>query len=183
MNEDNADYNKDKEFSEKNQSLFDDYYNSKEFNEKIQKLRNRGTVQIVKKDRSENTLFQTITYLDIILTLNTGSALLVDKKAERYPKKEEYLRNFSIEIISNPTKYGKSDGWGYHIGTTIIKAHINQLGNGFVNPPTIFTITKNFVDEVTRNNDFPLIFNKSTNGLYRSAFRPVPKNILEEYFP
>jgi len=171
-------YDKDDKFSKKMHPFFMEYYLSDKFQKQIQQLSKRGKLEVIKVDDCDNPIFQKETYLDCIVNLSNGTSLLIDEKAERH---NNYIQNFSIEVVSNPS--GKQAGWGYHLGRTILKAHANPLETGFFDEPMLINITQKFVDEIVRSDDYPFIPNKATNGLYRSGFRPVPKSVLVRYFP
>jgi hypothetical protein len=169
---------KDKKFSEKEEfkKSFDEFYNSDYFKWKLQKLRKKGKVEIVSIDRSNNPLFQKITNLDAIIQLSTGSALLIDEKIGRFFNDGK----FAVEVVSNPN--GKRDGWGYHIGLTIVHAISNKEQNGFITRPIVYMISEKFINDIVRNNTYTIRFNKSTNGLYRSMFKWIPYDVLEQYW-
>lgn len=178
----NCDFNNDYSFSKEYQPFFDEYYSSKAFYNKMQMLRKKGVISIEKQYRSEHPLFQQESYLDIIMQLNTGSQIRIDEKVNRcYDLSKE--PNYPVEVFSNPTKGGKPDGWGYHIGTTMIQAKVNVEPKYFWEEPVIYTINNKFIDEVTRNNSYPIHPNKSTNGLYNSGYRWIPRYVLEKYWP
>ena len=178
-------FHKDKEFSEKFNSCWDKWYQSEEFYNKLQLLRKKGKVKILKIDRCDNPIFQKMSYLDTIITLSTGSALLIDEKVTNWIPR--FKGQWPVELFSNPTKYGKSDGWGYHVGTTMVQAKVDKETNSFIGEtPIIYTITQDFVDNVTRqikkDGKYFLHINASTGGLYNSGFGAIPRNILESYW-
>lgn len=184
MNNETASFNADKAFSATQQRHFDAYYQSQPFKALLRKLRLKGSVDVTRIDRSENPLFQIETHLDAIITLSCGSALKIDEKSRRYESWSKYdSSDWPVEVVSNPNRNGKHDGWGYHNGTTMVCGRLNQLRNGFNEPPLVFNVTHKFIDEITRNDDYRLCFNKKTGGLYASAFRLVPRSVLEEYWP
>lgn len=178
----NSDFNIDNNFSSK--CNFDEYYFSENFQKKIQQLYKRGKVEVVKIDRSQSPIFQAENYLDAVISLSTGTCLKIDEKAWRYnPQKPEYLNNVCVEVVSNPNKDGKHDGWGYHVNTTMCGAHFDVNTFEMKGEPVIFNINHSFVEEITRNNEYELKQNKPTNGLYTSSFRVVPRNVIEKYWP
>jgi len=175
------------------------YYESDTFHDIIKKLHLRGDVRVVNIDQSENEIFQKEAYLDSIIALSSGTSLKMDEKTNRhgimikygygYESGGDYGINhdmFPVEVWSNPNKDGKHDGWGYHIGTTIAQTYANYSDDGFMPNfnPVVYTITSKFVDDVIRNETFSCIPNtKTTNNLYRSGYKWVPRKILEDYFP
>ena len=180
-------YEQDKIWSETFNDDWDNYYKSVIFFNLLQKLRKRGKVEITNIDRDDNPIFQKETYLDVVLSLSTGSSLLIDEKMLRYPRRilefPDNINQFPIEVCSNPNAGGKHDGWGYHIGTTIVMVHATPLGDAFVDDPVVFTITQKFVDDVVRNNNYPTFPVRSTNGLYRSVCKWISRRVLDDYFP
>ncbi|HUV72209.1 MAG TPA: hypothetical protein VMW25_04315 [Clostridia bacterium] len=181
-----CDFNKDLEKSKKFEKCWDEWYQSQDFYGRLQKMRLKGKVEILKVDRSDNELFQKMSYLDTVITLSTGSALLIDEKVTGW--KPEFKGDFLVEVWSNPNKGGKSDGWGYHVGTTIAQAKVDFETVSFVGePPVLYTITTGFIDNVTREIGFEKKYrcyvNASTGGLYKSGFGPIKRNVLEAYWP
>lgn len=171
------------------QPYWNEFYKSQYFYDVLQRIRKKGKVEILNIDRSENPLFQSETYLDAVISLSTGTSIRIDEKTPRYALRYNgdfaVIKNmYPVEVWSNPT--GKKDGWGYHIGTTICQTYASPLDDCFCveRPPVIYTISQNFVDNVIRNPDFPSRPNsRTTNNLYRSGYKWVPRKILEGYFP
>jgi hypothetical protein len=178
-----SDFRKDLKFSEKFVEHWDQFYKSKDFYSTLQKIRRKGEVKIKKIDRSGNTLFQKETHLDTIIQLSTGSSLLVDEKVLRYPMHDDWLNTFPVEVCCNPNNGGKRDGWGYHIGVTICMAFSDPFEAGFFTPPVVYTISNKFIDEVVRNNTYEAKQSRSTDGLYQSTCKFIPRNVLKKYFP
>lgn len=136
-----------------------------------------GRVMITSIDTSDNELFQKETYLDCIVGLNTGSSLRIDFKLNRY---DSGLPNYPVEFVSNPG--GKPDGWGYHEGITIIHFKIDELAGKTPEEPVVYTIDRDFINNVTRNQFYGNFSSPSTDGLYTSRFRSVPRQVLEKYW-
>jgi len=182
-----SDFNNDRQWSKQFDSLWDSFYKSDGFKQLLAKMRLKGSVAVKSIDRSENELFQKESYLDAVISLSTGSSLLCDEKNLRYPKRiNEFptcANSFPVEVCSNPNAGGKHDGWAYHIGTTICMVYIDMYDSDFFVPPVVFTISQRFIDEVVRNNDIKTIPSNSTNGLYHSVCKWVPRNVLEKYWP
>jgi hypothetical protein len=177
----NMGFNSDMNFSKKCQPLFDEYYKTELFKSILQKLRLKGKVEIERIDRSENVLFQTEAYLDAIIVLSCGSSLKIDEKVVRSWKPE--YDQFPIEVWSNPNKGGKHDGSDYHIGTTIIRMPVDQEGTKMIAKPIVYNVTNQYIDEVVRNSNYPARPNKSTDGLYCSGYKYIPRAVFDKYFP
>lgn len=185
MDMNRTNFNEDVSFADRCKLLWESYLESKEFIEKLQALRKKGKVEVSNIDYSENLLFQRETYLDAIISLNVGSSLLIDFKSLRpnlWRKKEDV---FPVEVVSNPTKFGKSDGWGYHEGLVILQGMVDDAKKPteFIMKPVVYRITHKFIEEVVRNDKWQYHPNWSTNGLYQSGFRNIPRYILNQYFP
>ena len=173
----------DLEKSKKFEKNWDEWYQSDDFYERLQKMRKKGKVEILNIDRSDNELFQKMSYLDTVITLSTGSALLIDEKVRKWIP--NFKGEFPVELWSNPNKGGKPDGWGYHVGVTMAQAKVDFETVSFVGEsPVIYTITQDFENNVTRQigKKYRKIINSSTNGLYSSGFGPIPRKILESYW-
>lgn len=181
----NCNYKEDNNWSRKQNHLFDEWYKTKEFADLLSKLRLKGKVEIKRIDRSENPLFQSMTYLDAVVELSTGSSLLIDEKAMRWKPyletKPEYANNFAVEVCSNPN--GKKDGWAYHEGIVVVHARINKDETGFFNQPLVYRINQDFINNVVRGKRFDTNFAPNTNGLYASLYKWVPREELEVYWP
>jgi hypothetical protein len=181
----NCNYKEDNEWSKKQNHLFDKWYKTEEFAKLLSKLRLKGKVEIKRIDRSENPLFQSMTYLDAVIELSTGSSLLIDEKAMRWKpyldNNPSYANNFAVEVCSNPT--GKKDGWAYHEGIVVVHARINKDETGFYNSPLVYRISQNFINDIVRGKKFETNIAPKTNGLYNSIYKWVPREELEVYWP
>jgi len=181
--ENECSFRDDNNFSTRCIPLWDKYYQSRGFFNKIQQLRKRGEVHIKSIERDKlNPIFQAKTYLDVLITLDSGAVLSIDEKALRF-NTIDYGCPGVVERWSNPK--GKTDGWGYHNGTTIVQAYFtDKYPPKMITTPMVYNIDFKFIDEVTRNTKrYSTHTNKSTNGLYNSGFCFVPADVLNSYWP
>jgi len=180
-----CDFKNDLEFSEQFIPVWDKYYYTEHFNKLLQKLSKRGKLFITKIDRSDNLLFQKETHLDVVILLSNGTSLKIDEKVLRYKDPEKtalsFFNNYPVEVSSNPT-LGNA-GWAYNDGTLIIYGRSNKTEDGFVGEPLLFKTTEKFKEEICRNSEYKTIPSLSTNGLYRSVCKLVPREVLEKYYP
>ena len=185
MDMNQANFKKDMDFAEKCKPLWEEYVNGKQFLEKIQPLYKEEEIKIINIYYSEHPLVQKIAHLDAVISLNVGLCLYIDFKSL---KPDIWWKNkdvYPVEVVSNPTEYGKTVGWGYHVGTTILHGMINNVNNPtkFIMGPILYTISYDFIDNITRNKKYKYHTNKPTCGLYQSGYRDVPRDILIQYFP
>jgi hypothetical protein len=172
-----SNYGADINWAKTYEPLMYSFIDSNAFRLKLQRLRRKGTVSVSKVLKSDNLEFQSDEFIDCVVVLNTGSSLKVDFKVNRY---NSNYPGYVVEFLSNAK--GKSDGWGYHEGTTIIHAKVIDEKHCFIEEPVVYTIDRDFINDVTRNPEYGNYASPSTNNLYVSRFRSVPRTILEKYW-
>jgi len=183
-------FKKDLTFSERKEFkvAFDYFYKSKEFLELLKMMRKRGIVEPAgewkrKDDPKFIELAQDIMGIDVIMPLSCGGNLQIDEKVSRHTAWANHQLEYPVEVVCNPNKGGKHDGWGYHDGIVIIHARSNPAEDGFVGTPLVYRISEKFINEVIRNKKYKVRINAATDGLYQSGFIYVPTIVLRGYWP
>ncbi len=174
-----ANWNNDKQLSDKMKNDFDKFYLSETFKEKYIKplYKINKNIFVTEISRSENLKLQIGVQCDAVLKLSNGNRILIDDKTRRW-----HYRNFDdwcIEVVSNSTK--KTDGWGYKEGIVICFGQINEEETGLVGEPWCFKISQNFINEIVRDPIYRTVPVK--NPYYWTINKLVPKKVLEAYYP